>query len=94
MKQYNPGVSTTDAFYVYAYAVSSTLHQVLLQCKDDLTRENVMRQAANLKNIKVPMLLPGVHLHTSATDFAPIEAIQLGRFDGKRYVEFGDVLGQ
>ena len=94
MKKYNPGVSTTDAFYVYAYAVSSTLHQVLLQCKDDLTRENVMRQAANLKNIKVPMLLPGIHLHTGAADFAPIEAIQLGRFDGKRYVEFGDVLGQ
>ena len=94
MKKYNPGVSTTDAFYVYAYAVSSTLHQVLLQCKDDLTRENVMRQAANLKNIKVPMLLPGVHLHTSPSDFAPIEAIQLGRFNGQRYVEFGDVLGQ
>ena len=94
MKKYNPDVSLIDAFYVYAYAVSSTLHQVLLQCGDDLTRENVMRQAANLKNIKVPMLLPGIHLHTSPTDFAPIEAIQLGRFDGKRYVEFGDVLGQ
>lgn len=94
MKRYNPGVSPTDAFYVYGYAVASTLHQVLLQCKDELTRENVMRQAANLKNIKVPMLLPGIHLHTSPTDFAPIEAIQLGRFDGKRYVEFGDVLGQ
>jgi branched-chain amino acid transport system substrate-binding protein len=94
MKQYNPGVSTTDAFYVYAYAVSSTLHQVLVQAGNDLTRENVMRQAANLKNIKVPMLLPGIHINTGPNDFAPIEAIQLGRFDGKRYVEFGDVLGQ
>lgn len=94
MKQYNPGVSTTDAFYVYAYAVSSTLHQVLVQAGDDLTRENVMRQAANLKNIKVPMLLPGIHINTGPNDFAPIEAIQLGRFDGQRYVEFGDVLGQ
>jgi branched-chain amino acid transport system substrate-binding protein len=94
MKQYNAGVSPTDAFYVYAYAVASTLHQVLLQCGDDLTRENVMRQAANLKNIKVPMLLPGVHLNTGPSDFAPLEAVQLARFDGKKYVEFGDVLGQ
>jgi branched-chain amino acid transport system substrate-binding protein len=65
-----------------------------VQAGNDLTRENVMRQAANLKNIKVPMLLPGIHINTGPNDFAPIEAIQLGRFDGKRYVEFGDVLGQ
>ena len=54
----------------------------------------ILKRNPNLKNIKVPMLLPGIHLHTSPADFAPIEAIQLGRFDGKRYVEFGDVLGQ
>ncbi len=94
MKKYYPDGSQIDNLNVYGYSVAQTIAQVLRQCGDNLTRENVMRQAANLKNIKVPMLLPGIHLHTSATDFAPIEAIQLGRFDGKRYVEFGDVLGQ
>jgi branched-chain amino acid transport system substrate-binding protein len=94
MKKYNPGASTTDAFYVYAYAVSATLHQVLRQAGDELTRENVMRQAANLKNVRVPMLLPGITINTSPSDFAPIEAVQLVRFDGTRYVPFGGVLGE
>jgi branched-chain amino acid transport system substrate-binding protein len=93
MKKYNPGISTTDAFYVYAYAVSATLRQVLTQCGDDLTRENVMRQAANLKNVRVPMLLPGITINTNGGDFAPIEAVQPARFDGTRYVPFGGVLG-
>jgi branched-chain amino acid transport system substrate-binding protein len=94
MKKYNPSASTSDAFYVYAYAVSATLHQVLKQAGNELTRENVMRQAANLKNLKVPMLLPGITINTSPSDFAPIEAVQPARFDGTRYVPFGGVLGQ
>jgi len=94
MKKYNPSASPSDAFYVYAYAVSATLHQVLRQAGNDLTRENVMRQAANLKNVKVPMLLPGITINTSPSDFAPIEAVQPARFDGTRYIPFGGVLGQ
>jgi branched-chain amino acid transport system substrate-binding protein len=94
MKKYNPGAGTSDAFYVYAYAVSATLHQVLRQAGNELTRENVMRQAANLKNVRVPMLLPGITINTSPSDFAPIEAVQPARFDGTRYVPFGGVLGE
>jgi hypothetical protein len=64
----------------------------LKQCGDDLTRENVMRQAASLKNLELPMLLPGVKINTSATDFYPIEQMQLQRFDGKQWILFGDLI--
>jgi hypothetical protein len=60
--------------------------QVLKQCGDDLTRENVMRQAANLKDVELPMLLPGIKLNTSPTDYTPIKQMQLRRFDGKTWV--------
>ena len=67
--------------------------QVLKQCGDDLTRENVMKQAANLKNFKLPLLLPGITINTSPTDFSPIEQAQLAKFDGKQWVLFGEVIG-
>jgi hypothetical protein len=67
---------------------------VLKQCGDDLTRENVMRQAANLKDVELPMLLPGIKLNTSATDFYPIEQAQLVRFDGKTWVRFGELMSR
>jgi branched-chain amino acid transport system substrate-binding protein len=92
MKKYYPDGNTADSLNVYGYAAAATLIQVLKQCGDDLTRANIMRQAANLKNFEVPVLLPGVRLNTSASDFYPIEQIQLGRFDGKRWVLLGDVL--
>jgi len=94
MKQYYPDGNVNDAFNVYGYAVAQTLVQVLKLCGDELTRENVMRQAANLKNFEVPVLLPGVRINTSASDFYPIEQVQLARFDGKRWVLFGEVLGK
>jgi len=94
MKQYYPDGNVNDGFNVYGYAVAQTLVQVLKLCGDELTRENVMRQAANLKNFEVPVLLPGVRINTSASDFYPIEQVQLARFDGKRWVLFGDVLGK
>ena len=65
---------------------------MLKQCGDDLTRENVMKQAANLHNLELPMLLPGIVINTSATNFAPIQQAQMRRFDGERYVPFGPVL--
>ena len=69
-----------------------TLVQVLEQCGDDLTRENVMAQAANLKDLELPMLLPGIVINTSPDDFFPIESMQLAKFDGKKWVLFGDVI--
>jgi len=94
MKKYFPEGNTSDASNVYGYAVAQTLVRVLKQCGDELTRENVMRQAANLKNFEVPVLLSGIRINTSATDFYPIEQVQLARFDGKRWVLFGEVLGK
>ena len=92
MKKYYPDGSLADVNNVYGYTVAQSLVQVLKQCGDNLTRENVMRQAANLKNLELPLALPGVKINTSPTDFAPIESVQLEKFDGTRWVRFGDVL--
>jgi len=92
MKKYYPDGSLTDSFNVYGYSVAQTLVQVLKQCGDNLTRENVMRQAANLKDFATPMALPGIRINTSPTDYAPIKAMQFVRFDGKTWSLFGDVM--
>jgi branched-chain amino acid transport system substrate-binding protein len=83
-----------DNLNVYGYSVGQTIAQVLRQCGDNLTRENVMRQAANMKAYRVETLLPGVMIGTSADDFAPIESGQLQRFSGKEWVRFGEVMGK
>jgi branched-chain amino acid transport system substrate-binding protein len=93
MKRYYPDGNPDDILNVYGYAAAQTLVQVLKQCGDDLTRANVMRQAANLKNLEVLGLLPGISVNTSPTDFYPLKQVQLMRFDGKRWVHFGEVLG-
>jgi branched-chain amino acid transport system substrate-binding protein len=92
MDKYNPAGAKTDQFNVYGYNAAMTLVQLLKQCGDDLSRANVMRQAANLKNLELPMLLPGVVINTSPTDFYPIESMQLAKFDGEKWVLFGDVI--
>src|SRR5258707_14417980 len=79
MGKYNAGASLQDASNVFAYAVSSLMHETLKKCGDDLTRENVMRQAANHHNLKIPLVLPGITVNTSPTDFYPIQAVQLSR---------------
>jgi branched-chain amino acid transport system substrate-binding protein len=94
MKKYYPEGSTIDNLNVYGYSVGATIAQVLKQCGDNLTRENVMRQAASMKGFRVETLLPGVTIATSSDDFAPIEAGQLQRFDGKEWVRFGEVMGK
>jgi branched-chain amino acid transport system substrate-binding protein len=66
--------------------------QVLKQCGDDLTRENVMRQAANLHDLELPMLQPGITINTGPTDFAAIKQVRMERFDGQRFQTFGEVL--
>ncbi len=93
MKSYFPDGDVAEIYNVYAYTNAQLLVQVLKQCGDELTRENVMKQAANLKNFELPMLLPGVRVNTSATDYDPIKQLQLMRFDGKEWVRFGDVTG-
>jgi branched-chain amino acid transport system substrate-binding protein len=94
MKKYYPEGNPADGFNAYGYAVAQTLVQTLKQCGDDLTRENIMRQAANLKDVEVPMLLPGIRINTSQSDFYPIEQVQLIRFDGKTWVRFGDIVSR
>ena len=84
-------LATTAA--TYGYSVAHTLSRnVLKQCGDDLTRENVMKQAASLKGVELPMLLPGIKINTSATDFYPIQSVRLARVKGETFELFGDVL--
>ena len=92
MDRYNPEADKSDQFNVYAYNVAMTLVHVLEQCGDDLTRENVKRQAASIENLELPMLLPGVRINTGADDYYPIESMMLARFDGEKWVLFGDVI--
>ena len=94
MKKYYPEGDLADSFNTSGYGAARTLVQVLKQCGDTLTRENVMKQAANLKNFDNGMTLPGIRINTSPTDFAPIKALQLSRFDGKQWVSFGAIMGQ
>jgi len=94
MKKYYPDGAPEDINNVYGYSVAQTLVPVLKQCGDDLTRENIIRQAANLKDLELPMLLPGIRINTSPTDFYPIEQAQLIRFDGKTWVRFGELMSR
>jgi branched-chain amino acid transport system substrate-binding protein len=92
MKKYNTQGNLADAFNVYGYTVCQTMVQTLKQCGNDLTRANLMKQAANLRALNLPMLLPGIKINTSPTDFYPIQAVQLQRFKGETWELFGDVL--
>jgi branched-chain amino acid transport system substrate-binding protein len=92
MDRYYPGGDKTDSTTVTAYTVAQGLVQVLKQCGDDLTRENIMRQAANLKNLELGMLLPGITVNTGPTDFAPIKQMQMMRFSGERWELFGPLI--
>jgi branched-chain amino acid transport system substrate-binding protein len=92
MDKYFPDGDKTSSFTVYGYAVAQTMAQVLKQCGDELTRENVMRQAANLKELDIGVLLPGIRINTSASDFYPIEQMQMQRFNGERWESIGDVM--
>jgi ABC-type branched-subunit amino acid transport system substrate-binding protein len=87
-----PEGNKLDAGTVVGYGVAQTLIQVLKQCGDDLTRENVMKQAANLKDFRTEVLLPGIKINTSATDFAPLSQLQLMKFKGDKWQMFGDVI--
>src|SRR5436309_5958694 len=92
MDKYFPDGDKTSSFTAYGYSVAQTVAQVLKQCGDDLTRENVMKQAASLKNVQLPMALPGVVLNTSTTDFFPFKQMQMQKFHGERWELFGPVM--
>src|SRR5277367_5494851 len=82
----------TDSNAVYGFGAAATMVQVLKQCGDDLSRENVMRQAASLKDLTLAMGLPGLNINTSPTDFSPIRQMQLASFDGESWKSFGDLM--
>src|SRR5579862_274582 len=94
MKKHYPEGDVVDVSNVYGYAVAATLVQVLKQCGDSLTRENVMKQAASLKNFRSEVLLPGITINTGPADFAPIESLQSMHFDGHQWVLSGEVMGR
>ena len=92
MDKYYPEGDKTDVGNVIGYCFGISVAQVLKQCGDELTRENVMKQAANLHDFVVPMTLPGIKLNTSPTDHAPIKQMQMARFTGERWELFGELL--
>jgi branched-chain amino acid transport system substrate-binding protein len=92
MKKYNSSANLADIQAAISYSQAQLLVSVLKACGDNLTRENIMKQAANLHDVKMPMLLPGIGLSTSADDFAPIKQMQLEKFDGTTWKLFGDVI--
>jgi branched-chain amino acid transport system substrate-binding protein len=86
MQKYYPDGNITDLNNVIGYSIAQTFVQVLKQCGDDLSRENVMRQAANLHNLVLPMVMPGLVINTSPTDYQPLKSVRLVRFDGEHWV--------
>ncbi len=91
MKKYYPEGALDDQANAYGYLVAQTLVHVLKQCGKDLSRENIMRQAGSIKNLELALLLPGIRINTGPADFAPIEQEQLAKFDGERWVLFGEL---
>src|SRR5215470_12550514 len=91
MDRYAPDISKNNSLGVFGYAVANLMVEVLKRCGDDVSRDNLMRQAASLKGLHVPMLLPGVAINTSASDFSPMEQMQMMRFTGGHWERFGPV---
>jgi len=92
LEKYYPDANRADGGVVYAYTVAQTLVHVLKACGDNLTRENVMKQAASIKDLELDGLLPGIRVNTSANDFAPISQVQLMKFKGETWERFGDII--
>jgi branched-chain amino acid transport system substrate-binding protein len=92
MDKYMPQGDKKSSFHAYGYSVTASLVEVLKKSGDNLTRENVMKQAASLKGLDVPLLLPGIKINTGPNDFYPIQAVQLQRFEGETFKLFGDVI--
>jgi len=92
MDKHMPGANKADANHIYAYAVSYLMTDTIKRCGNELTRANLMKQAASFQKFRVPLLLPGILINTSQTDFYPIQAVQLQRFKGETWELFGDIM--
>jgi branched-chain amino acid transport system substrate-binding protein len=92
LDKYFPDANRADGSVMYGYTVAQTMVHVLKACGDNLTRENVMKQAANIRDLELDGLLPGIKINTSPTDFAPLSQLQLVRFKGDSWERFGDIL--
>lgn len=92
MKQHFPDGDTSDSGYVFGYGISLTMVQVLKQCGTDFSRENIMKQTTNLKDVELPVLLPGIKINTSPTNYRPIRQLQLMKWTGKTWDRFGDLI--
>ena len=92
MQKWNSAANTMESANVSGYATAFTMAHVLRQCGDDLTRENIMHQAASMHDLEVPLLLPGIKLNTSPTDFYPIQSVNLARIEGEHWTRFGELL--
>jgi branched-chain amino acid transport system substrate-binding protein len=92
MNKYMAGADQSDNNYVVAYGFSKTILQVLKQCEADFSRENIMKQANNLHDLEIPVLLPGLKINTSPTNHHPVRAMQLEKWNGKTWELFGGVI--
>jgi branched-chain amino acid transport system substrate-binding protein len=92
MDKYYPEGDRSDGANIYGYLIAQTLMQVLKQCGNNLSRENIMHEAANLHDLELPLLLPGIHINTSPTDYRPVKMMQPVRFNGRNWDLFGDLL--
>jgi len=92
MKKYYPEGALDDQSNGFAYNVAILMTHVLKQCGNDLSRENIMKQAASVKDLELPLLLPGIKVNTGPNDFAPVEQEQLAKFDGEKWALFGDII--
>mgnify|MGYP000066524267 CR=1 FL=1 len=92
MDKYYPDGDKEDGYAIFGYAAAATLAKVLEQCGDDLSRENIMRQAASLKDYQGPVILPGITINTGPQDFRPIKQMRLVQFDGDAWQPIGDVI--
>ena len=87
-----PNANKADANHIYGYAVAALMTETLKRCGNEMTRANLMKQAASFQKYRVPLLLPGITVNTSPTDFYPIQAVQLAKFSKETWELFGDVM--
>jgi branched-chain amino acid transport system substrate-binding protein len=87
-----PSANKADANHIYGYAVAALMTETLKRCGNEMTRANLMKQAASFQKYRLPLLLPGITVSTSPTDFYPIQAVQLQRFKGETWELFGEVM--
>ena len=92
MKEWAPNEAASDSTAAFAYMTSRLIETILRNCGNDLSRENVLKQATTIENVELPLLLPGIKVGYSPTDYTPIKKGRMARFDGSKWVRFGDLV--